>query len=102
MFDFGADDGLAHGASTQEPELASAEPWSVRERLMFEKTAIGFYLSGHLFDQNETEVRQFCKRRIADLIDSREPQVLAGIVSDLRIINGQRGRVAIFKVDDKS
>jgi DNA polymerase III subunit alpha len=29
------------------------------------------------------------------LIDSREPQVLAGIVSDLRIINGQRGKVAI-------
>ena len=28
--------------------------------------------------------------------------MLCGIVSDLRIINGQRGRVAIFKVDDKS
>jgi hypothetical protein len=47
-------------------------------------------------------VRQFCKRRIADLIDSRDPQLLAGIVSDLRIINGQRGRVGIFKLDDKS
>ncbi|HEY9106991.1 MAG TPA: OB-fold nucleic acid binding domain-containing protein, partial [Roseateles sp.] len=59
-------------------------------------------LSGHMFDQYEPEVRKFCKRRIADLIDSREPQVLCGIVSDLRIINGQRGRVAIFKVDDRS
>ena len=28
--------------------------------------------------------------------------MLAGIVSDLRVINGQRGRVAIFKLDDKS
>ena len=28
LFDFGSDDGLAHGASTQEPQLASAEPWS--------------------------------------------------------------------------
>jgi DNA polymerase-3 subunit alpha len=36
------------------------------------------------------------------LLDSREPQLLAGIVSDLRVINGQRGRVAIFKLDDKS
>ena len=27
---------------------------------------------------------------------------MAGIVSDLRIINGQRGKVAIFKLDDKS
>jgi DNA polymerase-3 subunit alpha len=47
-------------------------------------------------------VRQFAKRRIADLIDTREPQLLAGIVSDLRVVNGQRGRVAIFKLDDKS
>jgi DNA polymerase-3 subunit alpha len=102
LFDFGSDDGDVHGASTQEPALVQAEPWSVRERLTLEKTAIGFYLSGHMFDQSETEVRQFCKRRIADLIDSREPQILAGIVSDLRIVNGQRGRVAIFKVDDKT
>ncbi len=100
LFDFGGTD--EHGASTREPGLIPAEPWSVRERLTLEKTAIGFYLSGHMFDQSETEVRKFCKRRIADLIDSREPQILAGIVSDLRIVNGQRGRVAIFKVDDKS
>jgi len=100
LFDFGGAD--EHGASTQEPPLVPVEPWSVRERLTLEKTAIGFYLSGHMFDQNESEVRRFCKRRIADLVDSREPQTLAGIVSDLRIVNGQRGRVAIFKVDDKS
>ena len=47
-------------------------------------------------------MRQFAKRRIVDLIDSRELQVLAGIVGDLRIVNGQRGRVAIFKLDDKT
>ena len=102
LFDFGGDDGLAHGASTQEPALVAVEPWSVREKLTLEKTAIGFYLSGHLFDENEAEVRRFCKRRIADLIDSREPQVLCGIVTDLRVVNGQRGRVGIFKLDDKT
>jgi DNA polymerase-3 subunit alpha len=63
---------------------------------------VGFYLSGHLFDAVEREVRQFARRKIDDLIDSREPQLMAGIVSDLRIINGQRGKVAIFKLDDKS
>ena len=36
---------------TQEPALVAAEPWGVKERLTQEKTAIGFYLSGHLFDQ---------------------------------------------------
>ena len=39
---------------------------------------------------------------ISDLTETREPQLLAGIVSDLRVINGQRGRVALFKLDDKS
>ena len=97
--DFGAD---SHGSSAQEPPLVAAEPWGIKERLLLEKTAIGFYLSGHLFEQSEAEVRRFCKRRIADLIDTCEPQVLAGIVSDLRVINGQRGRVAIFKLDDRS
>lgn len=98
LFDFGD----SHAASTQEPELVQAAPWSIKERLSLEKVALGFYLSGHLFDQSEDEVRRFAKRKIADLIDSREPQLLAGIVGDLRVINGQRGRVAIFKLDDKS
>src|SRR5690606_28549389 len=98
LFDFGD----SHAASTNEPELVPAEPWSLKERLSLEKTAIGFYLSGHLFDEAESEVRRFAKQRIGDLKDSRDPQVVAGIISELRIINGQRGRVAIFKLDDKS
>jgi DNA polymerase-3 subunit alpha len=100
LFDMMGDD--AHGSSTQEPELVDMLPWGVKEQLTNEKTAVGFYLSGHLFDAVEREVRLFAKRKIDDLIDSREPQLLAGIVSDLRIINGQRGKLAIFKLDDKS
>jgi len=67
-----------------------------------EKTAIGFYLSGHLFDEVAAEVRRFAKRPIEDLIDTREPQLLAGIITDFRVINGQRGKLALFKLDDKS
>ena len=100
LFDMGgADD---HGASTREPDLIAAVPWGVKERLGFEKTAVGFYLSGHLFDEVVVEVRQFAKREIGDLIDTREPQLLAGIVNDFRVINGQRGKLALFKLDDKS
>nr|WP_298932084.1 DNA polymerase III subunit alpha [uncultured Ramlibacter sp.] len=91
-----------HGSSAQEPPLVEAMPWGVKERLTYEKTAVGFYLSGHLFDEVALEVRRFARRSIDDLIDSREPQLLAGIVSDLRVINGQRGKLALFKLDDKS
>ncbi len=100
LFDIGGDDD--HGSSTQEPELVDALPWGVKERLTLEKTALGFYLSGHLFDEVELELRRFVKRRIDDLIDTREPQLLAGIVGDFRVINGQRGKLALFKLDDKS
>jgi len=96
------DMGDSHAASTQEPPLVEATPWGVKERLTFEKTAVGFYLSGHLFDEVALELRRFVKRRIDDLIDTREPQLLAGIVSDFRVINGQRGKLALFKLDDKS
>ncbi len=96
------DMGDAHGSSTAEPPLVEALPWGVKERLTHEKTAVGFYLSGHLFDEVEAEVRRFVRTRIEDLVDSREPQLLAGIVSDLRVINGQRGKLALFKLDDKS
>ena len=80
----------------------AVEPWNIRDKLMQEKTAIGFFLSGHLFDAFADEVRRFCRTPIAGLSDSQEPQSLAGIVSDVRIVNGQRGRVAIFKLDDGS
>ncbi|MHB1200438.1 MAG: DNA polymerase III subunit alpha [Polaromonas sp.] len=92
----------SHAASTQEPALVEAVPFGVKQRLVHEKTAIGFYLSGHLFDEAEAEVRQFARQKIEDLIDSREPQLLAAIVSDLRVINGNRGKLVIFRLDDKT
>jgi len=100
LFDmFGDDD---HGASAQEPALVEILPWGIKERLTYEKTAIGFYLSGHLFDEVEREVRRFARTAIENVVDSRDPILIAGIVNDLRIINGQRGKVAIFKLDDKT
>ncbi len=98
LFDF-AD---SHAASTQEPALVKAQPWRIKERLAAEKSALGLYLSGHLFEEYAPEVRQFAKRRIADLAESREPQLLAGIVSDLRVFTGARGRQAVFRLDDGS
>ena len=38
LFDFGADEQETHGSSTQEPGLAAAEAWTLRERLMLEKS----------------------------------------------------------------
>ncbi len=100
LFDMlGGDD---HGSSTQEPELVATLPWGVKERLTHEKSAIGFYLSGHLFDEVEREVRRFARTPLEAVKESRDPVILAGIVTDFRVINGQRGKLALFKLDDKS
>ncbi|MBQ6656390.1 MAG: DNA polymerase III subunit alpha [Ottowia sp.] len=90
------------GASDEEPPLPAMPPLTLRERLAGEKLALGFHLSGHMFDESADEVRRIAPLALADVQESREPQVLAGIVSDLRIINGPRGRVALFVLDDKS
>ena len=47
-------------------------------------------------------MRKFAKLPLEDLIVSRDTQLLAAIVSDLRVINGNRGKVIIFKLDDKT
>ncbi len=96
LFDF--DD-----APAAEPELLEAEAWGVRERLGLEKSAVGFYLSGHLFDEHAAEVRRLVPTALGEQGDTRREQVLlAGIVNDLRVINGARGRTCIFKLDDGS
>ncbi|MDR7378396.1 DNA polymerase-3 subunit alpha [Rhodoferax ferrireducens] len=92
----------SHGSSTQEPDLVEAPMWGIKERLTLEKTAVGFYLSGHLFDEVRKEVRRFAKRELADAVDSRDIVMFAGIVSDLRVINGQRGKLGLFRLDDGS
>ncbi|MBW0170289.1 MAG: DNA polymerase III subunit alpha [Hydrogenophaga sp.] len=100
LFDMMGDDD--HGSSTQEPDLVATTPWGVKERLTLEKTAIGFYFSGHLFDEVEREVRRFARTPLGDVVESRDPVILAGIVTDFRVINGQRGKLALFKLDDKT
>ena len=102
LFDMGGNDFDGHGSSAQEPPLVNVMPWGVKERLTAEKTALGFYLSGHMFDEAEREVRQFVRLKIDDAMESRESRSFAGIVGELRIINGQRGKLAIFKLDDKT
>ncbi len=102
LFDFGGDGEEAHGSSSREPALVHAAPLGVRERLMLEKSALGLMLSGHLFDECATEVRRFARRSLPEISESREPQLLAGIVSGMRVVNGQRGRAAIFRLEDGS
>jgi DNA polymerase-3 subunit alpha len=94
------DDGV--GSMHSEPEYVTQLPWGIREQLTHEKAALGFYLSAHLFDEVQSEVRRFVKRPLKDITESKEPQLLAGMVSDFRVINSQRGKLGLLKIDDKT
>ncbi|WP_084544877.1 DNA polymerase III subunit alpha [Derxia gummosa] len=92
---FGDDD-----AVEGEPPLVECEPWSLHQLLTEEKTVFGYSLSGHLFDAYAGEVRKFARTWLDQLKPSREPQMIAGVVSGVRMMMGRRGRMAIVAIDD--
>jgi DNA polymerase-3 subunit alpha len=95
---FGGDD----SDMVSGPEYIKVAPWGDKQKLTEEKAALGFYLSGHLFNAYATEARQFARTKLADLIPAREPKLIAGIISGLRTQMTQRGRMLVVTLDDAS
>ncbi len=81
-------------------DIIQAPRWDERVKLAEEKTAIGFFLSGHPFAAHAEAIKRFIKTRLDRLEPRREPQTIAGIVSALRVKSGERGRMAFVQLDD--
>jgi len=90
------------GSGDAPIEWRPAPPWSERQRLQEEKSALGFFLTGHLFTGFEAEVRRFVKARIGDLQPAQHPQWIAGIVASQRTQMSRRGKMCIVVLDDGS
>ncbi|HZX27423.1 MAG TPA: DNA polymerase III subunit alpha [Telluria sp.] len=84
------------------PEYVKATPFTEKQKLAEEKIALGFYLSGHMFDAYAKEVRRFVRGKLADLEPSREPRMLGGVITGVRTQMTQRGKILIIALDDKS
>jgi DNA polymerase III subunit alpha len=84
------------------PDYVKATPWTDRQKLAEEKVALGFYLSGHMFDSYAPEVRRFARTRLSDLEPSREPRMLCGVITGVRPQMTQRGKILIVTLDDKT
>ncbi|MGS1004636.1 DNA polymerase III subunit alpha [Burkholderia glumae] len=92
LFDMGAESPHAH-ALVDEPA------WDDKRRLQEEKGALGFYLSGHLFDAYRAEVRRFARMKLGELKEGRD-KLVAGVIASLRTQMTQRGKMIIALLDD--
>ncbi|TVT49385.1 MAG: DNA polymerase III subunit alpha [Denitromonas halophila] len=81
-------------------DYAKVRPWGERERLKEEKTAIGFFLSGHPFNSFKAEVRRFVRRPLSQVEPSRDLVTMAGVVMDVRMKMTARGKMAFVVLDD--
>jgi DNA polymerase-3 subunit alpha len=81
-------------------ELVEVAPWPEQEKLAQEKSALGYFFSGHPFTSYLAEVAGFAKKRLDSLEPSRDPVMLAGIVVSLRTQMTRRGKMLILLLDD--
>jgi DNA polymerase-3 subunit alpha len=101
---FGMDDlssppARAAGHAGQAIEQAYPR-WTDRQRLIEEKTALGFFFSSHPFDIVRAEVRPMCQTPISRLEAGRDATLVAGIVTDVRTQMTRRGKMAFVTLDD--
>jgi len=92
LFDMGDEPQQGH-------DLVDEPMWSDKKRLQEEKSALGFYLSGHLFDAYKSEVRRFVRQKIGELKEGRE-KLVAGVITTMRTQMTQRGKMLIVNLDD--
>ncbi len=79
--------------------MVDTPPWDARQKLLEEKAALGFYLSGHLFSIYERELARFPRTALAKLAPA-DRTWMAGIVVSARVQMTRRGRMMVVMLDD--
>ncbi|MGE5247980.1 MAG: DNA polymerase III subunit alpha [Verrucomicrobiota bacterium] len=100
---FGAPAEESVPAKPHKPEGRAAEGWTRRERLLFEKEALGFYITGHPLDSFAAEIALYASCTTAGLahLKSGVEVKLGGIVTALKERITRRGdRMANLTLED--
>jgi len=83
--------------------LSKVAAWDLRAKLTEEKSALGFFFSGHLFDAWRDEVRVLVPRSLSRLEPSRDKQWVAGVISAVQNRTTKTGKkMSIVTLDDGS
>jgi DNA polymerase-3 subunit alpha len=91
--------GEAEAPRGGEHAYIDAAPWDPKQKLLEEKTALGFSISGHLFSVYERELGGFSRTPLAKL-SAGERVWMAGIVVAARTQMTRRGRMMVVMLDD--
>ncbi len=71
--------------AAEESTTSSAAPWEERTRLLFEKEALGFYLTGNPLSEHQEQLARLATHTSGGVVAGEEQRVtLGGIVSQLR------------------
>jgi DNA polymerase III subunit alpha len=87
-------------AAPPMPIAAAARDWTETERLVHEKAALGFYLSGHPFNAYAAELAPIVRTALSNLQPKNDRVLVAGIVTALRVQTSRRGKMAFVTLDD--
>ncbi|UDG82917.1 DNA polymerase III subunit alpha [Candidatus Vallotia lariciata] len=90
---------MPDGSRGHHYELIAGPIWTEKRKLQEEKAALGFYISGHLFDAYKREVRHFVRQTIGELKEGRD-QLIAGVITTMRTQTTQRGKMLVAVLDD--
>lgn len=87
-------------ADEHKPQYCEVPRWKERQKLSEEKLALGFFFSGHPFNEVKPEVARFARKPLASLEPRKDPQLLAGLVTGVRTKITSRGKMAFVQLDD--
>ena len=83
-----------------KPTLIEAREWTDSERLTNEKASLGFYLSGHPYNEHQAELSSLIHISLGAIKPTTAPVRIAGVVTTLRIQTSRRGKMAFVTLDD--
>jgi DNA polymerase-3 subunit alpha len=82
--------------------LVHTPVWSLKETLAQEKTALGYYFSGHPFSAYKDDLVGIIDRSLSQVAPQQRPQLMAGVVMEVRTQMTRRGKMAFVQLDDGS
>ena len=105
IFDILGDAPSKSGGKEGRPRtLPTVDPWPAKDKLTFEKEALGFYVSGHPLDRYRGDLQRYASATTSDFPAGRRgvgDAAIGGIVSQYREMITKKGdKMARFMLED--